>query len=555
MASSSDIDEIAGLQGSASLIPGNIYMVVEEDDAVTRSLLWSTVLQFAHRESLVAVVTDARPEKLIGDYAGASEVRHAIGRRAISVLQLDPEKRAETVSRRIARVQADFRHFGVDRCAFVVMDGAERFFEGSPQEIAVQSRQWRDWSEKHGVILLMVLRQKEQDPVPGLLPASRYLGGLARLKNVYGASVWEIFHWHHPTGVSTARSLPVRLTPDGQVELVVDDQPLTEAPPAPDDARIIALKQVFLPKESAATGWEVIEEDLESLPQRLATAVAATVVVPFSPAVSFNRLARCIFALRKLCGPRLKIVIREINSRLRYSQERVVIRLGANIVVPAEVGFSRFLSFTAMVQRQVFPHALPASFEQAVAEAAPDQELGYLAPQDFIQAVSASLERSRVLNLQNVLLRLPLAYGLLPLDALCYCSIKRAGDLCSADDTSVYLFLYGCRESDIDITLDRLFGLPVGELFAGEDRFLAARNIQDAIDDLALRLGAGAFPDLSAELAAMIGVQRPERVLRPVVTDKKGPATVRYAPPPAAVRRPLPVRGTPTLTDVSANVT
>lgn len=555
MASLSENYQIEGLQASASLMPGNAYVIVEEDDSLTRALLWHTILAFVYREKPVAMVTSARPEKLIGDYAGADEVRHAIGKRAIAVLQMEAEKRAESLGRRVARLQADFRHFGVDRCTLVVVEGAEQMFEGTPDEVAALCRQWRDWSEKNDLILLMVLRQKNNDPVPGLLPVSRYFGGLARLKNIYGASVWEIFHWHHQGGVCAAKSLPLRLAADGRIELVVDDQPMAEAAPAADDTRIIALKQVFLPKEIAATGWDVIDEDLEALPQRLESALAATVVLPFSPTISFNRLARCIFGLRKACGPRLKIVIREINTRLRYSQERVVIRLGANIVVPAEVSFSRFQSFIAMVQGQVFPHGLPTSFEQAVADAAPDQEQGYLAPREFVQAISASLERSRVLNMQNVLLRLPLAYGLMPLDALRYCSIKRAGDLCSADETSVFLYLYGCRESDIDITLDRLFGLPIGELFAGEDRFLAVRNIQDAIDDFVQRMDAGAFPDLSAELASSFGSHRPERVLRPVVTEKKGPATVRYAPPPAAVRRPLSVRGTPTLTDVSANVT
>jgi len=169
-------------------------------------------------------------------------------------------------------------------------------------------------------------------------------------------------------------------------------------------------------------------------------------------------------------------------------------------------------------------------------------------------SIAATLQRSRALPVQSALLRLPLAYGLLPLDALRYCRIKRAGDLVTADDRSVFLFLYACRETDLDKTLERLFSLPLGELFSTEDRFLSPHTIRQAIDDLDIRHQQQAFPDLSAELAAVTKAQKPHQQALPATTARQQPAVQRHNAPPPAARRPLPVKGTPALNDVLAQL-
>ncbi|HEY5801882.1 MAG TPA: BcsE family c-di-GMP-binding protein, partial [Burkholderiaceae bacterium] len=282
------------------------------------------------------------------------------------------------------------------------------------------------------------------------------------------------------------------------------------------------------------------------------------VVLVFSGSAAFDPLARCIHGLRARCGPRLKIVVRELNLRLRYSQEALLLRLGANLIVPAEVGFARFLGLAGMVQGQVYAHPIVPSYEAAVADATPEKEQGYLPPAAFIQAVAAMLDASRALNMQEVLVRMPLGYGLQPLDALRYCAIKRAGDLCTADDQSVYLFLHACREGDVDMTLERLFKLPVAEFFSSESRYFSPDQIQHAIDELQQRCHHGAYPDLSTELARA-SLQPQPAIAGPALQAENAaapargaPTAVRYAAPPAAERRPLKMRGAPTLVEIGS---
>jgi cellulose biosynthesis protein BcsE len=316
------------------------------------------------------------------------------------------------------------------------------------------------------------------------------------------------------------------------------------------------MRSVFAPQEKAPSGWRITDDDLGLVQALGEGAVAATFVLAFTPDTDFDPLARCLFGLRKRGGPRLKILVREVGSRLRYNQETLAVRLGANLVVPAELSTARFLSLSTMVQGQVFPHSLPSSYEQALKQAMPEQERGYLPPAEFTRAVRTALAHSRVLGLEVALLRLPLAYGLLPLDALHHCKVKRAGDLCTADAASVYVFLYACRENDVDTTLERLFTLPVGELFTGDDRLLSPRAIEDVLRDFDTRRATGRFPDLSGELARLMAV--------PASPARPGPQTQATAPnataapqavnlpahypaPPPAVPAPLALRpSTPT---------
>jgi hypothetical protein len=103
------------------------------------------------------------------------------------------------------------------------------------------------------------------------------------------------------------------------------------------------------------------------------------------------------------------------------------------------------------------------------------------------------------MGISNALVVLPMALGLTPADALRHCTIRRPGDICSADENNFYLFLYACHEVDVTITLERLFNLPVGDLFDEEVRCVTPSSIQDAADAFALR--APQLPDLSAHAA------------------------------------------------------
>lgn len=565
-----------------NLEQGKLYAIAAEDDGAAAALLWHTLLDASAQERPASLISAPGIAENLAQTRLWQRVQNALTHKTLTVFEMEPAPRATLPPSsaeqqvRVRRMAHDLAHQarrGGQTPGLLVINGAETLF---PALDEATLRFWRAHAEQADCAVVLLFREHAR-ALAALRPLVAAFAGLIELKSRHGATTLGIFHWFHPEGLRMDRSVPLRLDAQGmlQAEEAGPDRPGRElAPstalaPAADETQFIAMRSVFAPQEKAPSGWRITDDDPGLLQALGVEAVAATFVLAFTPATDFDAWARCIFDLRKRGGPRVKILVREVGSRLRYNQETLAVRLGANLVVPAELSTTRFLSLSTMVQGQVFPHSLPSSYEHALQQAMPEQERGYLPPAEFTRAVRTALAQSRVLGVQVALLRLPLAYGLLPLDALRYCKIKRAGDLCSADQASIYLFLYACRENDVDATLGRLFTLPVGELFTGDDRLLSARAIEDALRELETRHASARFPDLGGELARLMdtpmtwagqpapqnGTARPETTAAPGSHPRSNYTArdmARYPAPPPAVPAPLALRTAPRAQSESA---
>jgi hypothetical protein len=109
------------------------------------------------------------------------------------------------------------------------------------------------------------------------------------------------------------------------------------------------------------------------------------------------------------------------------------------------------------------------------------------------------------LAIQSILVRLPLAPGMTALDALHACDIKRKGDICTAIPDSLYVFLFACREGDVDLALGHIFTLPIDMLFEGQLRFSIPTTIEHGLNDLANILNTSVVPNYTDELNVPAG--------------------------------------------------
>lgn len=562
---------ILNLTPALQMETGKVYAIVGEDDAPSAALLWRTLLDASEKGAAATLVSAPGMAEHLAQSGLKTQAHEAMRRKSLAVFEIDAPARTSpppTPAANLAQARGlaqDLKHLERKRgrrARLLVINGMETLF---PALDETTLRFWRTHAEQEDCAVVLLFREHAR-ALSALRPMVHLVAGLAELKSRYGATTLGIFHWFHKEGLLAGRSVTVRQGSQSTLEVCEPQRgtqassPLTAAPPAADEAQFIAMGSVFAPQEKAPSGWRITDDDLALVQSLGEDAVAATFVLAFTPRTDFDPLARCIFGLRKHGGPRVKILVREVGTRLRYNQETLAVRLGANLVVPAELSTARFLSLSTMVQGQVFPHSLPSSYEQALKTSMPEQERGYLPPAEFTRAVRAALAQSQVLGVQVALVRLPLAYGLLPLDALRYCTIKRAGDLCGADAASVYLFLYACRENDVDATLKRLFTLPIGELFTSDDRLLSPRAIEDALRDYDSRGASGRFPELTGELARLASAPGQAasgpstvRTPPPQSTGLQAQATTRahitaaslssaYAAPPPAVPAPLTLR-------------
>lgn len=519
---------------NTSLRRGLVYALAEDGRARLDQLLYATLDQAdAHGACLVA------PRRQLGDILAYGPAGALDGRLASGQVTLFESVFAGDAGQ-LARLTEELAHFS-QQATILLLDHADALFGADVQHNLALARQLRNWAERDNKIVVLVLRNVAADaldPMRVLRPCATLFGGIARLCGQQGQQTWETFHWHHADGVSSDLVQPLHADGDGAWRLAAP-QASRNAAPANDDAlHLLALRGALLGGETAGAGWQVLA-DAATLQTEAATHVAATLMLPFDGSASFDALARTVLNLRRTCGPRVKIVVRELHQHMRQSQEALLLHLGANLIMPAGISLSRVASLCMAVRDQVFQHALPASYEMAVAAAMPDQQQGYLAPQAFLAAVQSSMRRCQEYRIESCMVRLTLVKGLTPLDALRYCQTRRAGDLVTADADAVYLFLYACREADLGAALTSLLRLPLSELFSVESRYPTARDIADACAALARR--ARGVADLSAALAAT-STERPTRALVPAaVAANNGPAPQRHLAVAPASRRPLPL--------------
>ncbi|WP_285283220.1 BcsE family c-di-GMP-binding protein, partial [Klebsiella pneumoniae] len=89
--------------------------------------------------------------------------------------------------------------------------------------------------------------------------------------------------------------------------------------------------------------WSLFETN-EALFDEARTTQAATIIFSLIQNNPIETLARHIHTLRRQRGSALKIVVRENNTSLRATDERLLLGCGANMVIPWNAPLSRCLT-------------------------------------------------------------------------------------------------------------------------------------------------------------------------------------------------------------------
>ncbi|BBI99545.1 hypothetical protein FGKAn22_12380 [Ferrigenium kumadai] len=400
------------------------------------------------------------------------------------------------------RILKELDFIGVAQGSLILVEGADSFVVS--ESVDTDAAAWQQWAERSGcTVLWMCPRPAGQpDHEADFLRLAHRFSGLSRLRKRDGNVHWDVYYWFADGGVIADKSF--RLDTDGHGSWWVDQRGTLNAEAAEravDEDDVFVTRAALPGGRSAPDGWRVFET-AEQMKEALSSARAPTVVINYSAGSPLEMLARLIFEVRRSIGPQIKIAVKEDGGRLRHSHEQLLLNLGANLVIPSETGFARMQSLLKSIQGQTFSGALPPDFEEAMTSVVAVEQAGYVAPANFMGAVSNVMERAQVLGIHNALVRLSLTPGLGILETLRYCIMKRPGDLCTADDESIYVFLFACEEQDIGATLDRLFRLPVSVLFTAESRFLSAEDITGALAEFNLRATEAHYEDFTAALAS-----------------------------------------------------
>lgn len=373
------------------------------------------------------------------------------------------------------------------------------------------------------------------DGVGPLLAALHGLGDtfehIAGLGLDAGQLLWWVDRWNTPTGPVLQHRYGLQVDAEGALAyngLEVQGQDLTLMS-APDALRVIATEEALGGLRGLPPGWQMVA-DWSAAVAAAHDCQAATVLLHAGAASDFPALAETVYTLRQQHPRLLKILVRETHDKLRAHAELALGAAGANRVIYRELELSRLERQIADLRSAVYPQPLPATLAEALAPYQPDPVRGYLPPQAFCTQVRHTLQRSAATGLSHVLVRLLLQNHVPHLDALRAVRTQRDGDVVTADERSLWVFLYGCAPTTAEATLERVFALPLTELFASSVIDTTPDGMLTLLEPVAQAARLGRLTDHSLALATL----RPDDVA-PAAT----PAPVTTSPQPAATARPV----------------
>lgn len=334
------------------------------------------------------------------------------------------------------------------------------------------SEQLRDWCRyRQRPVVLCIAPRREDDGVASMVRGMRNVFlHVASMGAEMGRPSLYLERWDSAQGAIFDERYG--LAPQNETRRLGYNGSLTrgavpELAQAPDQFDVFATRAVVAGKKGVPAQWKIIESD-QDLAEATKDAIAATVIMDAGWTEDFDVKARVVHHLR-LNHPRtLRILLRETQGKLRTHSEQALLQLGVNAVLYKEMGFSRLLQFLQESGRQAFTGEVHSDYQEALGGFMPLPERGYQPPRKFCQLVRSMLERTKGTGVGHCLVRMQVLPRVPHLDAIQANKVSRDGDLITTDHQALYVFLFACREPDLDDALTRVFKLPLSQLFADQ---------------------------------------------------------------------------------------
>jgi cellulose biosynthesis protein BcsE len=340
----------------------------------------------------------------------------------------------------------------------------------------------------------------------------RILDGLSSLQWQQDNAQYLVNWWSTENGINANQLMTLYR---GEQGWQGDDNSNKPSPTAArnDENRYLAEQSILEGAPPLSANWQLLTSNSE-LTQHGMLTLAATLIFSLAKSEQIDVLANQIHSLRRQRGNGLKIVVREMSASLRYSDERLLLACGANLIVPHIAPLSRFLTMLEGIQGQRFPRHVPADIDALLHGLRPLQLKGYMKPKDFSQAVLTLMENTLLPeDGKGVMVALRPAPGLRAEQALTLCHLRRFGDVMTVVQNRLVLFLSTCRINDLDTALKFIFRLPVDEAFSNRVVWHQDVDITSEIKQMAQ--GSGLISPLSGQVTTSIRKVADEAVTVP----------------------------------------
>lgn len=252
-----------------------------------------------------------------------------------------------------------------------------------------------------------------------------------------------------------------------------------------DDESTIYISMQAIENNNKILDTMICTSTNEELVQHLNGISRATIVFSCSKQSEVRQLGVNIYQLRQRFGKNIKIVVREMKSCLRYSDEMYLLQSGINLIVHIGTRFSSMLNAIEILRGQILTRSLPSTTEELLNFSFETTETkGYINNEFFVNYIKETLKNNDVVKTEYALIKLELLPNIKPHSYLSMCNIKREGDVMTVCQGAIYLFLQGIRMSDLPIALNHIFSLPVRDIFLSQISFTTIGRVENELPNV-----------------------------------------------------------------------
>ena len=332
-----------------------------------------------------------------------------------------------------------------------------------PYELTEWMRDTTRWLRQQNCTLLIIDYGKSANSQRTMLQSQhRTLCGLASLRWLQDLHRYDVAYWCNQNGVTAQQDVGVYFDERGWH---AHEDTLQAPQPRNDEQIYMAHKAVLEGAPPLSENWHLFESNL-ALFNAAYAAQACTLVFQLSNSDQIDTLAREIHSLRRQRGKAIKLVVRESTTCLRFSDERLLLACGANLIIPHNAPLSRCLTMLESVQGHTYPRHVPSDIDLLIEAMRPLNLKGYIPYNTFCETLMSLMNNTLLPeDSKGILIALRPVPGLRTEQVLTICRTRRFGDLVTIDENRLTLFLSSCRINDLDIALSHIFPLPVDEVF------------------------------------------------------------------------------------------
>ncbi|MDD9195105.1 cellulose biosynthesis protein BcsE [Aliivibrio sp. S3MY1] len=298
--------------------------------------------------------------------------------------------------------------------------------------------------------------------------------------------LYHVYYWGLNTGMRGESETYLTLNEDHSLtpqSKIGNDQ--TASPLNIDDESAIYISDTAIEKNQKTSDAMICSANNESLEKSLTILSRATIVLSCSTQNEVRLLGVSIYRLRKSFGQNIKIIVREMQPCLRYSDEMYLLQSGINLIIHFGTRFSSMLSSIEILRGQILTRPLPSSTEELLNFYSQSVKIkGYTTNERFVHYTSESLLHLDISQTEFALIKLELLPNIRPEAYFDMCNIQREGDVMTVCTSTIYLFLQGVRMTDLPVALHNIFTLPIRDIFASQTNFTTLGNVERELPNI-----------------------------------------------------------------------